>query len=189
MDSARLRRRLPSGQCGVQATRRPPTAVAQDPYAARTAAGVRCSARRRVLLRRSSRRSRAFQSMPSAQPVTRATACRRCWCSTISSRYWTPSRDRIPRLEGGSNLVSRLRSSVDTEGGDAPGAQGARRAHTGSMQPTSNAAPRDAAPAECNRTSETRTLATAVASRHALHALHGLLAVTIGREFVFVVIG
>ena len=29
-------------------------------------------------------------------------------------------------------------------------------AHTGSMQPTSNAAPRDAAPAECNRTSGTR---------------------------------
>ena len=53
-------------------------------------------------------------------------------------------------------LVSRPRSPVNTEGGDAPGAQGARRAHTGSMQPTSNAAPRDAAPAECNRTSGTR---------------------------------
>jgi hypothetical protein len=48
------------------------------------------------------------------------------------------------------------RSPVNTEGGDAPGAQGARRAHTGSMQLTSNAAPRDAAPAECNRTSRTR---------------------------------
>ena len=53
-------------------------------------------------------------------------------------------------------LVSRPRRPVNTEGGDAPGAQGARRAHTGSMQPTSNAAPRDAAPAECNRTSGTR---------------------------------
>src|SRR6476659_4203965 len=53
-------------------------------------------------------------------------------------------------------LVSRPRSPVNTEGGGAPGAQGARRAHTGSMQPTSNAAPRDAAPAECNRTSGTR---------------------------------
>jgi hypothetical protein len=41
-------------------------------------------------------------------------------------------------------------------GGDAPGAHGARRAHTGSMQPTGNAAPRDAAPAERNRTSGTR---------------------------------
>ena len=73
-------------------------------------------------------------------------------------------------------LVSRPRSPVHTEGGDAPGAQGARRAHTASMQPTSNpppprlrrnlakarsqstratagAAPRDAGPAECNRTS------------------------------------
>ena len=57
--------------------------------------------------------------------------------------------------------VSRPRSPVNTEGGDAPGAQGARRAHTGSMQPTSNAAPRDAAPAECNRTSGTRHLAQA----------------------------
>ena len=28
-------------------------------------------------------------------------------------------------------FVSRLRSPVHTEGGDAPGAQGARRAHTG----------------------------------------------------------
>jgi hypothetical protein len=37
-----------------------------------------------------------------------------------------------------------------------PARKGARRAHTGSMQPTSNAAPRDAAPAECNRTSGTR---------------------------------
>jgi hypothetical protein len=55
-----------------------------------------------------------------------------------------------------TGLVSRPRSPVNTEGGDAPGAQGARRAHTGSMQPTSNAAPRDAAPAECNRTSGTR---------------------------------
>ena len=54
------------------------------------------------------------------------------------------------------SLVSRPRSPVNTEGGDAPGAQGARRAHTGSMQPTSNAAPRDAAPAECNRASGTR---------------------------------
>jgi len=54
------------------------------------------------------------------------------------------------------SLVSRPRSPVSTEGGDAPGAQGARRAHTGCMQPTSNAAPRDAAPAECHRTSGTR---------------------------------
>src|SRR4029450_5397388 len=53
-------------------------------------------------------------------------------------------------------LVPRPRSPVNTEGGDAPRAQGARRAHTGSMQPTSNAAPGDAAPAECNRTSGTR---------------------------------
>ena len=37
--------------------------------------------------------------------------------------------------------MSRPRSPVNTEGGDAPGAQGARRAHTGRMQPTSNAAP------------------------------------------------
>ena len=63
---------------------------------------------------------------------------------------------RMISVSSWSTLVSRLRSPVNTEGGDAPGAQGARRAHTGSMQPTSNAAPRDAAPAECNRTSETR---------------------------------
>ena len=56
-------------------------------------------------------------------------------------------------------LVPRPRSPVNTEGGDAPRAQGARRAHTGSMQPTSNAAPGDAAPAECKRISGTRVLA------------------------------
>ena len=66
------------------------------------------------------------------------------------------ARLRLGPTRGSASLVSRFRSAVNTEGGDAPGAQGARRAHTGSMQPTSNAAPRDAAPAESNRTSETR---------------------------------
>ena len=37
------------------------------------------------------------------------------------------------RQERSRPLVSRLRSPVNTEGGDAPGAQGARRAHTGRM--------------------------------------------------------
>ena len=48
-----------------------------------------------------------------------------------SERRMIPRASRAP-------LVSRPRSPVNTGGGDAPGAQGARRAHTGSMQPTSN---------------------------------------------------
>ena len=50
----------------------------------------------------------------------------------------------------------RHRSDVSTESGEAPGAQGARRAHIGDMQPTSNAAIRDTSSLECNVTSVTR---------------------------------
>ena len=39
----------------------------------------------------------------------------------------------------------------DVRRAEAPGWQGARRAHTGSMQPTSNAARRDASALECQR--------------------------------------
>jgi ATP-binding cassette, subfamily B, bacterial len=60
------------------------------------------------------------------------------------------------RRAGALRSVSRLRSRLHAEGGEASGAQGGRSSHTGSMQPTSNAAPRNGAPAECNRTSVTR---------------------------------
>src|SRR6266540_3796588 len=53
-------------------------------------------------------------------------------------------------------LVSRLRSSLSTEGGEAPGWQGAMSEHIGNIRTMSNAARRDASPAECQRTSETR---------------------------------
>jgi hypothetical protein len=63
-------------------------------------------------------------------------------CRAISRRASTSSPWRsqpAARLQighcgsGYDDLVSRPRSPVNTQGGDAPGAQGARRAHTGSM--------------------------------------------------------
>ena len=53
-------------------------------------------------------------------------------------------------------------------------ARRARReeAHAGSMQPTSNAAPRDAAPAECRRTSETRPWHARASRRDTHTAVH-----------------
>jgi len=53
-------------------------------------------------------------------------------------------------------LVSRLRNSLCTEGGEAPGWQGAKSEHIGNIRTMSNAASRDASPAECQRISETR---------------------------------
>jgi hypothetical protein len=43
-----------------------------------------------------------------------------------------------------------------TEGGEAPGWQGAKSEHIGNIRTMSNAASRDASPAECQRTCETR---------------------------------
>ena len=74
-----------------------------------------------------------------------------------------------PRLTCATRLVSRLRSSLCTEDGEAPGWQGAKSEHIGNIRTMSNAARsgapvaaaatgwrRDASPAECQRTSETR---------------------------------
>ena len=57
----------------------------------------------------------------------------------------------IPKQVGevGEQSVSRVRNPPRTEAGDAPGRQGARSENTGSIRVTSNAAGRDAAPAEC----------------------------------------
>jgi fructose-1,6-bisphosphatase II / sedoheptulose-1,7-bisphosphatase len=80
-------------------------------------------------------------------------------CGPRNARRTGAGLCRMQLAWHGARLVSRLRSPVNTEGAggtDATGAQGASRAHTGSMQATSNAAPRDAAPAECNRTSAAR---------------------------------
>ncbi len=53
-------------------------------------------------------------------------------------------------------LVSRLRNSLSTEGGEAPGWQGAKSEHIGNIRTMSNAASRDASPAGCQRIPETR---------------------------------
>ena len=47
-------------------------------------------------------------------------------------------------------LAARGRTPRCTEIGDAPGEQGEKREHTGSMRPMNNAAQRDAAPIECS---------------------------------------
>ena len=55
-----------------------------------------------------------------------------------------------------SRCTTSLRSSLSTEGGEAPGWQGAKSEHIGNIRTMSNVASRDASPAECQRTSETR---------------------------------
>ncbi len=56
----------------------------------------------------------------------------------------------------GTLPVFRLRSLVSTEGRDAPGRQGTTTENTQSIRGRSNEARRDAARAECHKTSETR---------------------------------
>ena len=75
---------------------------------------------------------------------------RRCHHRSVASSYMARHTPFAAGPYAGAStseqphpLVSRPRSSVNSESGDAPGAQGARRAHTGSRQPTSNASPRD----------------------------------------------
>ena len=62
----------------------------------------------------------------------RAAAGRSLQSTIPTGRPAAPVHD-VRRTGHGRDLVSRPRSPVNTEGGDAPGAQGARRAHTGSM--------------------------------------------------------
>jgi hypothetical protein len=62
---------------------------------------------------------------------------RQCGVSADTLRHWRPVVE-VPRR---------------TETGEAPADPGARRANTGSIQPTSNAERRDASPVECSGTS------------------------------------
>src|SRR5262249_41115680 len=80
------------------------------------------------------------------------TAC--AWTGSDESTYGTPTSDELTRRR--RSLVSRLRNSLCIEGGEAPDWQGAKSEHIGNMGAMSNAARRDASPAECQRISETR---------------------------------
>ena len=79
--------------------------------------------------------------------------------------YFVSKTDLLDILSNGSNPrkimqhITKIMLATDSltlEGGEAPGWQGAKSEHIGNMRTMSNAARRDASPAECKRTSETR---------------------------------
>ena len=70
-------------------------------------------------------------------------------------------------------LVVRVINTDSTEGVEAPGPQGARREHTGSIRPTRNAVGRDASAVECDRICDTGHIGVLLALTPALSQREG----------------